>query len=217
MLRSEGDRIRCELERSHLAALGAAPELEPLADFLVGLCKRHDARLLLIDGPQAWKDEANGLRCQRVCEKALATPGKTGVPEVVLPRTWTRFAKLSIALFDALACRGLPRSAGAFESFPTASWRALGERPLPGKNARKRRLDEEVRARARVLAERFGVEFSADPGHDELQAAVAGLAGIALEGHRSLACELHGVPPYPLYGSWREGVIVVPVPANSSR
>jgi hypothetical protein len=25
------------------------------------------------------------------------------------------------------------------------------------------------------------------------------------------------VPPYPLYGSWREGVIVVPVPAKSSR
>ena len=57
----------------------------------------------------------------------------------------------------------------------------------------------------------------AHPTIRSLAAAVAGLAGIALEGHPALACEARGLAPYLLEGVWREGVIVVPVPAKSSR
>lgn len=153
-------------------------------------------------------------RCQRVCEKVLATPGKTGLPGVVLPRSWTHFAAFSIELFDALAVRGLARSERAFESSPTASWRALGERPLPGKGRCKA---DGLRAHADVLVQRFGVRFTSDPSHDELQAAVAGLAGIAREGHPGLAFALRGSPPLERYGAWREGEIALAVPANSSR
>lgn len=221
MLRSEGGPIACEFDVTHVAALGRVPEVEPLADFLVGLCRKRDARVLLIDGPQAWKDEANGLPCQRVCEKALATPGKTGVPGSVLPRSWTFFVRFSIALFESLAARGLlrfagddPSARGALESFPTACWRSLAVKQLPGK---AKASDEDIASRARVLSDRFGVSFSTPPNHDELQAAVAGLAGIALEGHPALAWRMHGAAPFQLGGAWREGVIVVPVPANSSR
>ena len=220
-MRDEGDRISCEFERAHTAALGPVPEVETLAEFLDVLCRLHGARVLLIDGPQAWKDEANGLVHQRVCEKELATPGKTGVPERVLPRSWTYFAVFSIALFDALARRGRPRfvaadprAPGALESFPTACWRALGAKPLPGK-AKTRTGD--IHSRADLLNAQLGVSFAATPSHDELQAAVAGLAGIALEGHPALGWRAHGVAPFQRDGSWREGVIVVAEPEESSR
>jgi hypothetical protein len=182
----------------------------------------HGARVLSIDGPQAWKDEANGLPCQRVCEKALATQAKTGPPGQAKPGTQTSFVALSVRLFDALEARGFarfdparPTAPAAVEVWPTACWRALGAKPLPGK-AKASAAD--VQSRAQLLADRFGVSFGgAEPNHDELQAAVAGLAGIALEGHPALGWEARGLAPYQLEGAWREGVIVVPVPANSSR
>ena len=222
MLESVGDRIVCEFERGHVDALGRAPEVEPLADFLAGLCRAHGARALSIDGPQAWKDPENGLPCQRVCEKALATQAKTGPPGHVKPGTQTSFTALSVRLFDALAARGFARfdperrsERTALEVWPTACWRSLGAARLPGK-AKAR--PEDVQRGARVLADRFGVWFGRDdPSHDELQAAVAGLAGIALEGHPALGWRKHGLAPFQLGGAWREGVIVVPVPANSSR
>jgi len=231
VLRSEGDRISCEFERAPprdigpraecRAALGPVPEVEPLADFLVSLCAKHGARLLLIDGPQAWKHEANGLPCQRVCEKELATQAKTGPPGLVKPGTQTSFVAFSVRLFDELETRGFarfeparPAERLALEIWPTACWRALGARPLPGK---AKASDADIGSRARLLADRFGMSFGAEPNHDELQAAVAGLAGIALEGHPALAWEARGRAPFQLGGAWREGVIVVPVPAKSSR
>jgi Protein of unknown function (DUF429) len=221
VLRSERGRVACELERAHLAALGPVPEVESLADFLVALCATHDARMLLIDGPQAWKDEANGLPCQRLCEKELATQAKTGPPGRVKPATQASFARLSVALFDRLGTRGFarfdqarPADRLALEIWPTACWRAFGVKALPGKRSAS---DDDVARRAALLVERFCLSFRQDPNHDELQAAVAGLAGIALEGHPALAWRAHGSAPFQLGGAWREGVIVVPVPANSSR
>jgi len=147
-----------------------------------------------------------------VCERALATQAKTGPPGVVKPGSQLRFVELSIALFDGLAARGFPRLdparpdvAAAVEVYPTASWRALGTRALPAKGCATAEL-----ARCRdVLASR-GLRFRAEPTHDELQAAVAGYA--LLGPWRGV-----GLAPYEVDGSWREGVIVVPDPAKSSR
>lgn len=221
MLAATRHGIRCELVRGLGAEIGRVPAANALAEWLAALAERAGARLVLIDGPQAWKDPANGLPCQRVCERALATQAKTGPPGVVKPGTQRRFTLLSIALFDALAARGFARfdparahEAAAVEVFPTASWRALGTRALPGKSAR--RADELSRCAA-FLENEHRARFSTAPSHDELQAAVAGLAGLALEGHARLRWRAHGVAPYEADGSWREGVIVVPEPANSSR
>ena len=221
VLAATGSGIRCELVRGLAAEIGAVPSASALSDWLVALARRSDARLLLIDGPQAWKDPANGLVHQRRCEHALATQAKTGPPGRALPSSQLRFVALSIALFDALAARGFarfdparPERPAAVEVFPTACWRALGTRALPGKRAGR---DEELARCTRILARERGVRLSAAPTHDELQAAVAGLAGLALEGHESLRPRAYGVPPYEADGSWREGVIVVPEPANSSR
>ncbi len=137
------------------------------------------------------------------------------------PRTQRAFVEFSVALFDALRARDLARfDAGqrrgreAIEVFRTASWRALGIRPLPGKaNATAADLD----SRMTVLSDRFGVTFDPAPTHDELRAAVAGLTGIALAGHRAFAFRAHGVAPFQACGVWCEGTIGVAVPANSSR
>jgi hypothetical protein len=221
VLVGEGRAIECAWERGLESALGPTPGVERLADWLVALCARHGASRILLDGPQAWKDPANGLVHQRLCERALATQAKTGPPGVVKPGTQRRFVELSIALFDALDARGFPRfdparpeGAAAVEVFPTACWRALGARALPAKRACV--ADELARAGA-FLANACGVRLRGAPTHDELQAAVAGLAGLALAGHGALAWRAYGVAPYRVDGSWREGAIVVAEPANSSR
>lgn len=221
VLAATGQEIRCELVRGLAAEIGRVPTADALADWLADLAACAGARLVLIDGPQAWKDPANGLSHQRACERELATQAKTGPPGVVKPGTQRRFVELSIALFDALAARGFARfdpvrahARSAVEVFPTASWRRLETRPLPG----KRGCGALELARCTAFLEReHRARFSAAPGHDELQACVAGLAGLALEGHARLRWRLFGAAPYEADGSWREGVIVLAEPANSSR
>lgn len=77
----------------------------------------------------------------RVCERCTRTPGKTGIPEVVKPASWTRMACFSIEVFDALEGAGWPRFSGtwplrraAVETFLTHAWRTLGLDSLPGKS-----------------------------------------------------------------------------------
>lgn len=210
--------------RGLAAEIGPVPSADVLADWLAGLAERASAPLLLLDGPQAWKDPANGLVHQRLCERALATQAKTGPPGVVKPGTQRRFVELSIALFDALDARGFPRfdparpeRPAAVEVFPTASWRALGARALAGKRAKRPRCGDEIARGSAFLADACGLRLHGAPTHDELQAAVAGLAGLALAGHEAFAWRAFGVAPYRVDGSWREGAIVVAEPANSSR
>lgn len=217
VLRRVGDAAECEAYR--LAdALAGAPEPEALATYLAELAERVEARLVLIDGPQAWKAPENGLEHQRRCEKALHTPGKTGLPGVVKPRSWTRFAEFSIALFDALARRGWPRLARpsevgagrrrAVESFPTAAWRGIGLTPLPGK---PKTSAEQLARQHDLLSERCGVSLATAPSHDELQALVAGLAGLAAEAGEHDHWMLAGSRPFEAEGHWREGFIACPV------
>ncbi len=227
VLRGSRDRIDCELVS--LENDSDPPTAEALAERLDRLAGEAGARVLLVDGPQAWKAEHSELEHQRRCEKAVATPGKTAAPGVVKPGSWTGFAELSIELFDRLGERGwarLPRAeAGAdegrfvLESFPTAGWRGLGLKPLPGKGRlRKAELADEVARRLAQLTALHPLRVSGTPSHDELQALVAGLAGVALAGGHRDYYAVVGSPPHRDAGFWREGYIVCPrLPHGVSR
>ena len=85
----------------------------------------------------------------------------------------------------------------------------MGLNPLPSKR----------KARVSDLAEAFGalrslIPFTVNrpPNHDQLQAIVGGLPGLALEEHNAAGARIVGNPPRREEGHWREGFIVLPVP-----
>jgi hypothetical protein len=200
--------------------LAGSPAPAVLARAIADLCEEHAARLVLLDGPQAWKAPDNGLDHSRVCERRLATQGKTGLPGFAKPGPYLPFIAFSIEVFDRLAELGWPRlpSAAALasreqfalESFPTAAWRSLGLPPLPGKSNRKGRTVEQQLAELRRCVP-LSIAGSAALTHDELQALVAGLAGVGANGHASCEVSLCGVDLAQLDGTWREGFIATPV------
>ena len=205
-----------------LPALGlaGAPTAKAVAEVVADLAIRIDARLILLDGPQAWKDADNGLLHCRRCERELATQGKTGLPGFTKPATYGPFIAFAIEVFERLAERGWPRlpSASALapgarfalESFPTSAWRFLGLQPLPGKaNRSGASVEEKLDALRRRCA--LTIRGATTLSHDELQAVVAGLAGIGVGAHPLYTFALAGVAPFEREGAWREGFIVNPV------
>ena len=197
---------------------GGAVEAEVLAGRLNHLCNERGIRVLLLDGPQAWKSRSNGLEHARVSERALNTAAKTGLPGLVKPATYRRFAEFCVDVYDAMCRRGWKRLTAAekpdtssqrvlVESYPYAAWKQLGLNPLPSKR----------RARVSDLATAYGalkavVPFTTNrpPNHDQLQAIVAGLAGLELEARESTALRIVGQAPRREDGHWREGYIVLP-------
>ena len=216
VLEIAADRIDCSFVDAVDAGLTGSPAPEVLAQFLAGLCEELDATILLLDGPQAWKDPDNGLEHSRLCERQLHTPAKTGVPGVVKPGNYLPFVAFAIAVFDALAERGWPRyvapmtpgTRAAVESFPMSAWKSLGIPMLPAK-ARSR--PDDLTARLTSLHSLVPLRLASAPNHDELQALVAGLAGVGLGGSSTMATASAGVAPYEKEGVWREGFIVNPV------
>jgi hypothetical protein len=203
-------------------------EAENLAGRLNHLCGVRGIRVLMLDGPQAWKSSHNGLEHSRVSERQLNTAGKTGLPGMVKPLTYRPFAEFCLDVYDALTRRGWRRletreqpaslqdqgrERVLVESNPHAAWKSLGLKPLPSKR----------RARVSDLAEAFGalrtlIPFSVNrpPNHDQLQAIVGGLPGLALEARNTADARIVGNPPRREEGHWREGFIVLPVPPKSS-
>ena len=199
-----------------------------LAGRLNHLCGARAIRVLLLDGPQAWKSRSNGLDHARISEQQLNTAAKTGLPGVVKPITYRPFAEFCVDVYDALCRRGWRRldtqvqpgdlapSAPAsnrvlVESYPHAAWKSLGLKPLPSKR----------RARVSDLAEayvslRAVIPFTIDrpPNHDQLQAIVAGLAGLAIESNDTAGVRIVGRTPQREQSHWREGFIAVPLPSN---
>ena len=202
--------------------LAGRPDAEKLAQWLVSVCHENGATVLLLDGPQGWKDGANGLPHSRRCERELNTPAKTGLPGEVKPRSYGRFVAFSISVFDALAAHGWERYTGdeqrgpgiAYESFPLRSWRSLR---LPAIPAKRGCTVSVVAARARELSEAHSLRLPRMPNHDELQALVAGLAGLALERGDLSRLERVGVAPFEREGAYREGFIVSPKAAANPR
>ncbi|HEY1987308.1 MAG TPA: hypothetical protein VGG85_17965 [Terracidiphilus sp.] len=192
---------------------------EILAGRLNHLCNVRGIRVLMLDGPQAWKSRDNGHEHARVSERQLNTACKTGLPGVVKPGTYRGFAEFSLDVYDALCRRGWRRldtldrpHAGPdrvlVESYPCAAWRSLGLKPLPSKR----------RARVSDLAEAFSalnsimpITVDRPPNHDQLQAIVGGLPGLALAESDNDGARIIGAPPRREEGHWREGYIVLPV------
>jgi hypothetical protein len=195
-----------------------------LAGRLNHLCGVRGIRLIMLDGPQAWKSRSNGLEHARVSERQLNTSAKTGLPGMVKPITYRPFAEFCLDVYDALCRRGWRRletreqPGGAndrvlVESYPHAAWKSLGLKPLPAK--RRARISDlaEVYAALNAL-----IPFTTNcpPNHDQLQAIVGGLPGLALEEHNAAGARIVGYPPRREEGHWREGFIVLPLPPPRS-
>jgi hypothetical protein len=142
-----------------------------------------------------------------------------GLPRVTKPANYAGFITFAIELFDALDARGWPRLPTSVvppsrqrctvESFPTSAWRSLGLPPLPGKASARLQT---VPVKLSELRAAFPLDAPDGLSHDELQALVSGLAGIALEDGNDAGVTIVGVPPMELEGTWREGFIVNPTP-----
>ncbi|MGA2350901.1 MAG: hypothetical protein ABSF70_10745 [Terracidiphilus sp.] len=199
-----------------------------LAGRLNQLCVTRNIRVLMLDGPQAWKSGSNGLEHSRVSERQLNTAAKTGLPGMVKPLTYRPFAEFCLDVYDALCRRGWRRldtrdqptptqeqnqERVLVESYPHAAWKSLGLKPLPSKR----------KARVSDLAEAFGalrslIPLNVDrpPNHDQLQAIVGGLPGLALEERNATGARIVGTAPRREEGHWREGFIVLPLPPNKT-
>jgi hypothetical protein len=205
--------IRCDPIRLPSSDL---PYPQKLAQLLHDVCSQNDIRLLMLDGPQGWKADDNDLMHSRRCERELNTPAKTGAPFEVKPANYAPFVKFSVQVYDALGHLGWKRLFNLqssseishrwlIETFPLSAWRTLGIKSLPSK--RKCRgidlttyLDE--------LARLFPLRLNQSMTHDEIQATVSGLAGLAIESGQWKNCKSAGVPPSLVDGQWREGFIV---------
>jgi hypothetical protein len=77
--------------------------------------------------------------------------------------------------------------------------------PLPSK---RRCKTERLVSAVAELKELFPLRLSQAPNHDQLQALVAGMAGLAIERGRWDLCEIAGNAPTVEDGVWREGFIV---------
>jgi hypothetical protein len=216
--------IACEIIPSINPGDGSGPvDANILAGRLNHLCNVRNIRVIMLDGPQAWKSSANGLEHSRVSERQLNTAAKTGLPGMVKPVTYRPFAEFCLDVYDALSRRGWrrletqdrsgsPQERVLVESYPHAAWKSLGLKPLPSKR----------RARVSDLAEAYGalrsvIPFTTNrpPNHDQLQAIVGGLPGLALEEHNTAGARIVGNPPRREGGHWREGFIVLPVAPHS--
>ena len=93
------------------------------------------------------------------------------------------------------------------ESFPMSAWVSLGIKPLPAKSKCR---GHEVNDWLLALQLRIPVSVTRTPSHDELQALVAGLAGLGMKAGLWDKLRIEGLPPVELEGMWREGFIVNP-------
>lgn len=66
-------------------------QAEVLAGRLNHLCGIRNIRILMLDGPQAWKSTANESAHARLSERLLNTAAKTGLPGMVKPVTYRAF------------------------------------------------------------------------------------------------------------------------------
>jgi hypothetical protein len=221
--------IACEIISSNASGLG--PQLDPTLDpgpvdpnILAGrlnhLCGVRGIRVMMLDGPQAWKSRYNGLDHARVSEAQLNTAAKTGLPGVVKPVTYRAFAEFCLDVYDALCRRGWrrldtreqpgsPQERVLVESYPFAAWKSLGLKPLPSK---RRAKVSDLAAAYGALRSLIPMTTNRPPNHDQLQAIVGGLPGLVIEERNTAGARIVGNPPHREDGHWCEGFIVLPLP-----
>jgi hypothetical protein len=197
-------------------SLVGPPAPQELAKSLLEPCSRFSSPILVLDGPQAWKHQDNGLAHSRVCERLLNTPGKTGLPGTAKPANYLPFIDFSITVFQELVALGFQLWSEhtvpllAIESFPLSAWRQLGLRPLPAKSKAK---IGHLQQAAGDLRKMFPLKVPEGLSHDQLQALVASLVGVPLAQGRQAGYSASGMMPTVVDGTWREGFIVNPTKA----
>jgi hypothetical protein len=195
------------------------PDSASIGAAIFKFCSAERIHLLLLDGPQGWKDPANKLVHSRVCERILNTPAKTGTFGQVKPANYTQFVKFSTAVFaNLIACgatlatnviiKPVPDWLLVLESFPLSAWRKLKIAPLPAKS---KATPTDCENKCCELVRHVGLDCKLRPSHDELQAFVAGIAGIAIVERKDDGYIAEGAPPFQHDGHWVEGLIVNPV------
>jgi hypothetical protein len=92
------------------------PTPERVANTIIDACKNVGAALVVLDGPQGWKDPLNGSDHSRLCERLAHTSGKTGFPGNVKPASYLRFFEFAIRVFDAFHLSG-------WERYSPVTWR----------------------------------------------------------------------------------------------
>jgi hypothetical protein len=122
--------VTCEIIALHPpgfdASHGQGPiDPEILAGRLNHLCTVRSIRILMLDGPQAWKSAENGLQHARVSERQLNTAAKTGLPGMVKPATYRSFAEFCMDVYDALSRRGWRRLRTRQRRSSACSWKAI--------------------------------------------------------------------------------------------
>jgi hypothetical protein len=222
--------ISCEMISSTGGAVDSGLDDGRVAgDILTGrlnhLCGIRKISVMVVDGPQAWKSHENGFQHSRVSERQLNTAGRPGF------QAWSSPSRSGHSLSSALTfttasavgtgraeSTSSTRSAKRHDQQPhccrelsVCCMEALGLKPLPSKR----------RATVSDLAEAYGALCSGipiitnrPPNHDQLQAIVGGLPGLAIEERNSGAMRIVGNPPHREDGYWREGFIVLPLPPS---
>lgn len=200
--------------------LGGIPQAGAFAQSVLNFCLNQGVSILMLDGPQGWKDPDNGLLHQRVCEKHLNTQAKTGTEGKVKPANFKSFVLFAIDVFSTLykssqvslvvepRIRVPAKGILLVETYPYSAWQNLNIRPLPGK---KKCTPEQIAQNAEALKRRFDLPKTKSPTHDELSALVGGLAGVAMATGNVFGYVVSGVPPKLVSeGHLVEGYIVNP-------
>ncbi|MBZ5669233.1 MAG: DUF429 domain-containing protein [Acidobacteriia bacterium] len=199
------------------------PRADDYAHAISCFLRREGVSVLLLDGPQGWKDPESDLE-YRYCEKILNAQAKTGIANQVKPKNFTRFVEFSISLFEHLTtlCGTLvecstpavpPDGFLLVESYPRSAWCKLDLPPLPGK---KKAKPADVKRGVDALEQLNSLRISQPPTHDELSALVAGLAGVAILGGNTSGYIAQGTPPKKVAGVILEGFIVNPCLAKKA-
>ena len=217
LLSNNIDATHIKLIKPHSLGLQGTPNPTELAQALIQLCYRNKSNIIILDGPQAWKDPENGHIHARVCERKLNTPAKTGLPGHVIPRNYKPFVEFSIRIFNILQQLGDKlllnpedrplKNLLALESFPLSAWKGLQIDPLPSKRKAK---TIDILDRAEKIKGIYDLRLNEEPSHDELQAIVSGLGGVAFQKEKHGEYEIVGERPRLVEGILREGFIVNP-------
>ena len=169
----------------------------------------HQARSVMVDGPQALASRGRRLRnSERLCRAPGKTPDQLPADDV----PYGSFIRSAVEWYAALHAAGVAVSplrglGGVCEYYPGEGWIRLSQRRLPNKHSavgRKVRLD---------LLRRFGVRFprGPTPGHDALDACLGALMAAAADGIvPAVTLESVGLPLRNGQDGLREGPIMLP-------
>ncbi len=212
-----------QLLKAEDLAVSDPPTPEGFANALNSFCHHEGAAVLLLDGPQGWREPKSQIEHMRLCERVLNTPGKTGVFGTAKPSTYLPYIKFSIDLFHHLRTwhdwklltsdwNERPWKRWLVESFPTSAWKTLGLKKLPAKS---KCTSDQLNVWRDDLSHLTGLKFPDALTHDELQAAVVLPVGRAIVKGEDEQVILSGVDPYLTNkGVVLEGLIANPRVTN---